>query len=150
MTMINIEMADVIMKAYERWAKDVVALSHCGSAEGRYAVHEPKAMTVHAQLCEEALIGCRQALAALSQSMRESLLSQYMGLQGYYRKKINAKQRCRARGQREFDHMRWQQEVDLALLSFLNQLRKITGTHFNRYFIQGLNLAWFENNACTL
>lgn len=145
MTMTNIEVADEIIKAYERWAKDVVMQSHCQSVEGRYSAHEAKATTFNVRLCEEALSDCRQALAALSHTMRENLLSQYMGLQGYYRKKLNPKQRCRARGNRIFDQACWQEDIDLALVSFLNQLHKTSGTHFNRYFIQGLNLSLFLN-----
>ncbi len=142
MEMTNIEVADAIIKAYERWARDVAMQSHCYSVEGQYSESEEEERVKASQpeLCEEALIDCRHAIAALSVVMRENLISQYMGLQGYYRKKLNPKQRCRARGVRNFDNVTWQRDVELALVSFLNLLRKQSGPSFNRYFIQQLNL----------
>ncbi len=141
MDMTNIETADAIIKAYEAGSKDVSMQKQCLSVEGRFSAEdEDDYISDYQKLGEEALSDCRHALAKLSPDMRETLLSQYMGLQGYYRRKINPKQRCRARGQIPFDNVLWQRDVTVALLSFLNNLKKASGQNYNRRFIEALNI----------
>ncbi len=134
----DLELADRILKSYEYWARDFVTQGHCYSAESRYVGRRVGLTeTVQAEppmiLKEEALDCCRQVMATLSKPMREDLLSQYPGLQGYYRRKLYPKQRVRARGA-AFDNVLWQISVELALLVFIGRLRKQAGEGFRRYF----------------
>ena len=131
-----LDLADRILKAFENWSRDTNQQNRAASVEGRYSAesHECGEVAVlDMMLCEEAITACMRTMSALSLDMRQCILAQYRGLQGYYKPKINPRQLYRAK-RMSFDNVLWQNDLDRAVIAFLNRLKQQSGSKFTVWY----------------
>lgn len=131
-----LDLADRILKAFESWSRDTNQQNRAASVEGRYSAEsweQRESASIDMMLCEEAITACMRTMSSLSLDMRQCILAQYRGLQGYYKPKINPRQLYRVK-RVCFDNILWQADLDRAVIAFLNRLKQQSGSKFATWY----------------